>query len=95
MTSTRIPDCSQSNAKDYVQLERLEADLERIVGSLGTQALLARSRHLCGSRSESRPLLVRTLLQLVRKLLGKPLAAWLLQSASAVSGAQPARPRLR
>jgi hypothetical protein len=95
MASTRIPDFSQSNGKDSVQLERLEADLERIVGSRGTQALLARSRHLCGSRAESRPLQVRTLLQLVRKLLGKPLAAWLLQSASAVSCAHSARHPLR
>jgi hypothetical protein len=70
-------------------LERIEADLARIVGPQGTQALLARSLHLCGNRAPSRALLMRNLLQLVRKLLGKPLARWLLQSA------QPERLRLR
>jgi hypothetical protein len=95
MTSTRIPDTSPFNGTCSMQLERMEADLARIVGPQGTQALLARSRHLCGGRAESRPLLVRTLLQLVRKLLGKPLADWLLQSAAAASGSQTARSRLR
>jgi hypothetical protein len=74
------------------QLERIEADLARIVGPRGTQALLERSRHLCGSRAQSRALLMRNLLQLVRKLLGKPLAHWLLQSAQP---SQPVRVRLR
>jgi hypothetical protein len=95
MTSTRIPDTSQFNGMHSAQLERMEADLARIVGPQGTQALLARSRLLCGSRADSRPLLLRTLLQLVRKLLGKPLAAWLLQSAPSASGVQPVRSRLR
>jgi hypothetical protein len=94
MTSNRIPDTSHSKGTCSAQLERMEADLERIVGQQGTQALLARSRHLCGSRAGFPPLLVRTLLQLVRKLLGRPLAAWLLQSAASVSG-EPVRAPLR
>jgi hypothetical protein len=96
MTSTRIPNASHLNStRSSAQLERMEADLARIVGTQGSQALLERSRHLCGGRSTSRPLLVHTLLQLVRKLLGKPLADWLLQSAPPVSGNPPARSRLR
>jgi hypothetical protein len=66
------------------QLERMEADLARIVGTQGSQALLARSKQLCGVPEPSRALLVRNLLQQVRKLLGKPLARWLLHCASAV-----------
>jgi hypothetical protein len=95
MTSTRIPNTSHFNGTCSAQLECMESDLTRIVGTQGTQALLERSRHLCGSRSESQPLLLRTLLQLVRKLLGKPLANWLVQSAAATSGAQTTRSRLR
>jgi hypothetical protein len=95
MTSTRIPDFSRSKGTPGAQLERIEADLARIVGPHGAQALLARSRHLCGSQAHSRAQLLRTLMQLVRKLLGKPLAAWLLQSAAAASPAVPAAPRSR
>jgi hypothetical protein len=95
MTSNRIPDTSTLHVTRGAQLERMEADLARIVGSEGTQALLARSRQLCGKRADSRPLLVRTLLRLVRKLLGQPLAQWLMQSASNVVGVQPVRSRLR
>ena len=82
MISTRIPDSFSTKGGHQAKLERMEADLTRIVGPRGTQALLARSRQLCGSRAQSRALLLRTLLQLVRKLLGKPLEAWLLQSAT-------------
>ena len=95
MNSPRAPDASHFNSTYSAQLDRMEADLTRIVGPQGTHALLERSRHLCGKRAESRPLLVRTLLQLVRKLLGKPLANWLVQSASSTSGAQTTRSRLR
>jgi hypothetical protein len=94
MTRPRIPDASTFNASPGAQLERMEADLVRIVGPQGTQALLARSRALCGNRAGCRPLLRRTLLHLVRQLLGKPLAAWLLQSASCVSCGQPESTRL-
>jgi hypothetical protein len=95
MTSIHTPNASHFNDTRSAQLERLEAELARIVGTQGAQALLARSRHLCGNREQSRALLIRNLLQLVRKLLGKPLAHWLLQSASPISSAQPARSRLR
>lgn len=95
MTSTRIPAISHFNGTRSVQLASFEADLARIVGHQGTQALLARSRQLCGNRTHSHALLMRTLLQLVCKLLGKPLALWLLQSAASALRTQPARLRLR
>jgi hypothetical protein len=94
MTCIRIPDISHSKGTPGAQLERIEADLARIVGPQGSQALVARSRHLCGSRTQSRAHLLRTLLQLVGKLLGKPLVAWLLQSSSSVSRGLPATSRL-
>jgi hypothetical protein len=97
-TVTRIPDPIHGNETYSEQMQRIEADLARIVGPRGTQALLERSRQLCGSRAHSRTLLLHNLLQLVRKLLGKPLAQWLLQSASVVapvSRSQQARARLR
>jgi hypothetical protein len=95
MTITRIPNPSRGKGAPGVQLERMEVDLARIVGPQGAQALLARSRHLCGSQAQSRAQLLHTLLQLVQKLLGKPLAAWLLQSAAPTSRQLPAATRLR
>jgi hypothetical protein len=76
------------------QLERMEAELARIVGPQGSQALVARSRQLCGNREPSCALLVRHLLQQVRKLLGKPIARWLLHATSAVSSTGPEQLRL-
>ncbi len=86
MISTRTP--APFNGTRSAQLQRMEVDLVRIVGARGAQALLARSRHLCGTREPSGALMLRNMLQLVRKLLGKPLAHWLLQSATR---AQPVR----
>jgi hypothetical protein len=95
MTSSRIPDSSSFNGPRGAQLERIEAELARIVGFEGSQALLARSRQLCGSQEPPRTLLIRRVLQLVRKLLGKPVVRWLLQSASEASHTQPVQTRLR
>jgi hypothetical protein len=94
MTSPRLPDPSPSTAMRIAQLERMEADLARIVGPQGSRALLARSKQMCAGREPSCALLVRNLLQQVRKLLGKPLARWLLHSASAVPHTEPDRMRL-
>lgn len=95
MTSTRTPNPFPGNGTPSAQLERMEANLARIVGTQGAQALLARSRHLCGSQVQSRTQVLHTLLQLVQKLLGKPLVAWLLQSAAPASRPLSAAPRLR
>lgn len=88
----RSPDSFTRKGRRSAQLLRAGADLARIVGPLGSEALLARSRHLCGGGQPSCALLLRKLLQLVRKFLGQPLALWLVQSASAASRQQPARP---
>lgn len=88
MTSIRTPAPAPINGMRSAQLKRMEVELARIVGVRGTQALLARSRHLCGTKEPSGARLLRRLLHLVRKLLGKPLAHWLLQSATR---AQPVR----
>lgn len=61
------------------QMQRIQTDLHRIVGLRGTEALLERSRALCGRRAPSLPLQLSKLLQLIRKYLGEPLARWLLQ----------------
>jgi hypothetical protein len=74
---------------------QLEANLARIVGSRGAQALLARARHLCGGRVASRVVQTRTLMQLVSKLLGESLAACLLQSKSPQRRESTTRSRLR
>jgi hypothetical protein len=95
MSSTRIPDSAPFKGAPSAQLERIEAELARIVGAQGSQALLARSRHLCGQRGQSAPTLQRTLLQLVRKLLGKPLAQWLQQSSAPLTRARATPLRLR
>ena len=81
MSHIRIQDLSRRQGAPGL-LRRIEADLARIVGPQGTQALMARSRQLAGVPSPTRAQLLRTLLQLVRKFLGQPLVAWLLQSAA-------------
>ena len=95
MTPSHTPAYSPSKGTRGAMLERIEADLGRIVGSQGSQALLERSRQLCGSRDPSGELLLHNLMQLVRKLLGKPLAQWLQQSARAMPRATSERARLR
>jgi hypothetical protein len=83
---------SPRRGRRSAQLEHVEAALARIVGFQGAQALLARSRKLCGGGQPSCALLLRQLLRLVRKFLGNPLAQWLLQSASSALRGPPARP---
>jgi hypothetical protein len=95
MSSTRTPDPAPFKGASSAQLERIEAELARIVGAQGSQALLARSRHLCGGRGHSGPQVQRTLLDLVRKLLGKSLAQWLQQSSAPLTRTRAAPLRLR
>ena len=93
MTRIRIKDTTPVNRNCSAHLSRIEANLARIVGPQGAQALRLRSRQLCGERAQSRALQLQHLLQLVRKFLGKQLARWLLRSAS--SGASIQSTRLR
>jgi hypothetical protein len=62
------------------QVAHLEARLNSLVGSQGTQALLERARHLSGEGAASREVQQRTLMELVRRLLGDSLAASLRSS---------------
>lgn len=95
MPSRRAQTWDATNPTGSAHLQQLQASLSRIVGSRGTQALMARVRHLCGEQSASRMSQTRTLLQLVSKLLGEPLAGCLSRTDTPLRHDPVARSRLR
>ena len=95
LQSRRSQTRDSAEGSSSAHLQQLQASLTHIVGSHGTQALMARVRHLCGERATSRFLQTRTLLQLVSKLLGEPLAGCLSQTDAPLRRDPVVRSRLR
>jgi hypothetical protein len=79
----------QAGYTDSLNLMRMEAFLLRVVGRKGADALLLRSRKMCG-RYASSAALSSDLLRLCADLLGEPMAQRMLQAESGHPSVFPA-----